>query len=112
MSASLELAAEPARLAEVNATMRAEAASNDPWTRRWRPAWGFISAGAFAFVCGLVGLLMWRAVVTHDPDAMAAVPQLINALVMLFAIPGGILGIASWHRGMEKREALKAGNGG
>lgn len=34
---------------------------------------------------------------------MALIPQLIGAMAALFATPMAILGVASWHRGKEKR---------
>ncbi len=99
---------ETKRLAEVNATMRAEAQSSDPWTRRWRPFWGF--ASAVAFFIGVVGILALAAigVATHNADLLEIVPQLVADLAELFAIPGAILGIASWHRGKMQREQVQA----
>lgn len=102
-----ELAADTARLSEVNATMRTEAQSEKWWVSGWRPFWGFVSALAFAFVAGLVCWLGYQAVASGNQEAMRMVPDLVGAMAMLFAIPGGILGIASWHRGKVQR--LRAG---
>jgi hypothetical protein len=102
-----ELAADTARLAEINATMRTESASEKWWVSGWRPFWGFVSGLAFAFTAGQVCWLGFRAVSGGNQDAMRMVPDLVSAMAMLFAIPGAILGVASWHRGKEKR--LRAG---
>lgn len=108
-----ELAADTARLAEVNATMRAEAASEKWWVSGWRPFWGFVSALTFAFVASLVCWLAFDAVSARNQDALRMVPDLVSAMAMLFGIPGAILGVASWHRGKEKRiRAGEAGGGG
>src|SRR4051794_41133208 len=58
------------RLAEVNATMRAEGQSADPWQRRWRPFWGF--ASAWAFLAAIIGIIALAAVaiVTNRPELL------------------------------------------
>ncbi len=96
-------------LKEVNETMRVEAQSPNWWASAWRPFWGGISALAFLAVCVLVCVLAWRAVTTGSADALDMVPRLTAEFAMLFTIPGAILGVASWHRGKEKR--IQAGEG-
>ena len=101
------IAAETKRLGEINATMRTEANSDKWWVSGWRPFWGFISAIAFAILVGFVCFLAYKAIMGGKPEAMVMIPQLIGAFAALFGIPGAILGVASWHRGKEKR--IKAG---
>ncbi len=98
---------ETKRLEMVNATMRVEAQSDKWWVSGWRPFWGFVSALAFAFVAGLVCWLGFKAVAAGDQAAMRMIPDLVSAMALLFGIPGAILGVASWHRGKEKR--IRAG---
>lgn len=97
-------------LAQINQTMRAESASDKWWVSGWRPFWGFVSALAFAIVAALVCWLGYQAVRTGNQDALRMVPDLVTAMAMLFGIPGAILGVASWHRGKEKR--IRAGEAG
>lgn len=92
----------------VNVTMREEAKSEHWVQYSWRPFWGFISGACFGVVCVFVCALAWRAVFGGRPDAIAMIPQLVGAFTALFAIPGAILGVAAWHRGVEKR--IKAGD--
>lgn len=99
-----ELVAETSRMSEVNQTMRAEAASDDIWQRRWRPFWGFSSAVAFFLQVGAISYLM----VTGNPKA----GEMINALgslAVFWGVPMAILGIAAWQRGQEKLERLRFG---
>lgn len=98
-------------LTEVNATMRAEAAS-EHWPQwSWRPFWGFASGVAFLAVSVLCCWLGFDAVKARDMVAIGMIPQLVASFATLFAIPGAILGVASWQRGKEKIEAVKAGAG-
>lgn len=100
-------AEETKRLESVNQTMREEAKSEDPWSRRWRPFWGFVSAIVFAVVCVYVLILLHVAIIGKDPNALAAIPNVIAQMVLLFGIPGAILGIASWGRSKAHIEAAR-----
>lgn len=98
------------QLTAVNATMQVEGKS-EKWPQYgWRPYWGFASGTAFLAVCVLVCILAYQAVLGGKPEALAMIPQLVGAFATLFAIPGAILGVASWHRGMEKRETAGGDN--
>ena len=99
--------AENEALAEVNRTMRMESNSDSWWQSAWRPFWGFVSALAFALMTGYLCWLGYRAILGQQPEALAMVPQLITSFAPLWAVPAAILGVASWHRGKEKR--IKAG---
>lgn len=98
---------ETKRLQSVNATMRVEAKSDKWWVSGWRPFWGFCSAIAFMVVTALCCWLAYEAIAKGRAEALTMIPQLVGAMATLFAIPGAILGVASWHRGKEKR--IKAG---
>lgn len=100
---------ESKNIAEVNATMRAESTS-EHWAQwMWRPFWGFASGLAFAVVSVLCCWLAYQAVMTGDMVAIGMIPQLVGSFATLFAIPGAILGVASWWRGKQKVEADKHG---
>lgn len=109
-TAQHELEAETARLVEVNATMRTEAAAADPWTRRWRPFIGFVTGATFGVVCLMTLILLLVAIVQKNTEALTAIPTIITTMTALFAIPGSILGISAWHRGVMQVEAAKSGN--
>jgi len=98
---------ETKRIESVNQTMQAETQAKHWWSSAWRPFWGATSAVAF-FACVIgVLLLAWHAITENDPNAMAMIPPMIMQITLLFGVPGAILGVASWHRGKEKR--IKAG---
>jgi hypothetical protein len=90
-------------ISNINKTMQAESKSEHWMQWSWRPFWGFISALAFLFVCTLACYLGYQAIIEGKPEAMVMLPQFITAMATLFAIPGAILGVASWHRGKQKR---------
>jgi len=111
----LVITAEVARIQEetkqlqaINATMQSEGASEHWPQYSWRPFWGFASGLAFFFVCILVCILAWQAVVGKDATALGHIPLIIGAFATLFSIPGAILGIASWKRGEMQLEEKKA----
>ena len=87
----------------VNTTMQAEAKSEHWPQYSWRPFWGFISAIAFLFVVVLCCYLAYKGVLMGKPEALTMIPQLVFAFAGLFGIAGAILGVASWHRGAQKR---------
>lgn len=87
----------------VNETMQVESKSDNWWTSGWRPFWGFISGIAFGYICVVVGILLYKAVLGGDPAVMGLIPQVIGAFAALFAIPGAILGVTAWHRGKMQR---------
>lgn len=91
------------KIESVNATMRTEAATGHPWAGAWRPFWGFCSAVAFVLsVLGIIGLGVY-AVYKAKVDLLKVIPDLVMALAFLFGVPGAILGVASWHRGVKQR---------
>ncbi len=98
-----EVKAEQKQIESVNKTIQVESQSKNWWTSGWRPYWGFISGTAFLFVCILVCILAYKAVLGGVPEAMAMIPQIIGAFAALFAIPGAILGVTAWHRGKMQR---------
>jgi hypothetical protein len=94
-------------ISDVNQTMRVETQQGHKWSGAWRPFWGF--ASAVAFVLAVIGIftLAGYAIYTRDSELLEEIPSLIMQLAALFAIPGAILGVASWHRG--KKQRIEAG---
>ncbi len=110
---SNQLAADTARIGEVNESIRSEHQAKHWWSSAWRPFWGFVSAIAFLVVVVYVSILAHMAIVKSNSDAMTMIPQLLTSITLLFSIPGAILGVSAWHRGKMQRvqagEQLKEG---
>lgn len=93
------------RIQAVNETMRAESNAKNWWASAWRPFWGAVSAITF-LVCAVgIMALAWKAISEKDHNAITMIPNLVMQMTLLFGVPGAILGVASWHRGKEKRIA-------
>lgn len=88
-------------LKAVNATMRTEAKSEDTWTKRWRPFWGFSSAVAWsAMACAI-------AYGIANGTSANVIRELSNIPETFWLIPLAVLGVASYHRG--KKQRIEAG---
>ena len=95
-------------------TMRVEYGSTDPYVRRWRPTWGYVSAGAWAIealaiVTGLVGGTV--AALEGDTKTATAVltamPMIIGSMAALWSIALAVLGVSITQRTKDK--AIQAG---
>lgn len=84
---------------DVNATMRAEAASEHWPTYSWRPAIGFSVAYAVFGSVTTVFAAYVAAVVYARPEPLAQLPAVLGATAAIIATVAPILGIASWFRG-------------
>jgi hypothetical protein len=104
MAHDLSLVQEETRqLAEINATMRAEAASGDAYVRRWRPTFGYAVAATWV---ATMGAIAWAIIM--DP---AQAPAIITALVNTSPIWGialAVLGVSVVKRSQDK--ALASGS--
>ncbi|WP_447926933.1 3TM-type holin [Vreelandella sp. EE27] len=94
------LEAESARLTEVNQTMRAEAASCDPFVRRWRPTFGYLTALAWV-IQGVA--IAWSIVAS--PEHAGIVAQAITALTPMWGIALAMLGVNATCRSKDKQVA-------
>lgn len=94
----MHLEAETARLAEVNKTMRAEAASTDAYVRRWRPTFGYLTAIAWLLQCIAIG---WSIVTA--PQQAGAVAQAVTALTPMWGVALAVLGINVSKRSQDKQ---------
>ena len=96
-------------LAEVNATMRAEAQS-EHWPQwSWRPFCGFCLGLGFLVVTVFISILAFDVVKTKDATALGMVPQLVGSFAALFACIAPVVGVAAWKRGQAKVEQIKTG---
>ncbi|MCM0020058.1 MAG: holin family protein, partial [Tagaea sp.] len=88
--------------AEVNATARVEAQSEDPYVRRMRPTFGYVMALTWAVQMAAVA---W-AIVTAPKEA-AQVVEALGALSLMWSVGLSVLGVYVYKRSSDK--ALSAG---
>lgn len=85
---------------EVQLTMRQELVSGNLAQKLWRPANGFVLA--FASIC-----LTVTAIIALFLSKTAEAQIIINALLPVLAILGGVVGVSAWGRSQEKHALLK-----
>lgn len=99
----------------VNKTIQTEIqeSSKEAWYQKaWRPANGFcVASGSFLGVAAIC-YLFYAALVQKDQNALVIIPTLATAIATILAVPGAAVGIAAWHRGVEKVELAKASAAG
>lgn len=88
---------------EVNASLRAEAASEDRYVRRMRPTFGYVMAATWAAQMGAVA---W--VVVASPQDAASVIEALGALSVVWSVGLSVLGVYVFKRSADK--ALAAGH--
>lgn len=88
-------------LKEVNASLRAEVASEDPYVRRMRPTFGYIMAITW---CAQMGAVAW--VIVRDPAAAGAVIAAMASLGTIWTVGLSVLGIYVYKRSEEKKAGL------
>ena len=94
---------ETRQLAEINATMRAESASNDGYVRRWRPTFGYAVAATWTATMGAVS---W-AIVAEPAQAPGIIAALVNTSP-IWGIALGVLGVSVVKRSHDKATASGA----
>jgi hypothetical protein len=99
--------------ADVNATMRAEAAAEHWPSYSWRPSIGFAVALDLILSALTVFVGYAYAMVSGKTDHLAQLPAMLTAMAALIAVAAPILGIASWFRGkMQADPAIPTNNKG
>lgn len=88
------------RLAEINQTIRAEAASNDAFVRRWRPTFGYVASLTWA-VQAIA--LAWSIVAA--PEHAASVIHAVTALTPMWGVALAVLGVSITKRSQDKQVA-------
>jgi len=94
----MAIESETARLSQVNKTMRAEAAANDAYVRRWRPTFGYLAALAWALQSVAIA---W--VFIMQPEQSGKVAQAIGALTPMWSVALAVLGINVSKRSEDKQ---------
>lgn len=111
----MHLEAETSRLTQVNKTMRAEAASNDGYVRRWRPTFGYAVALAWVVQAfGIIGACLYAAIAspTEAGPIINAVGDMVSALGMQWAVALSVLGVNVAKRSQDKQVAAGQQPGG
>lgn len=104
-----ELHLEEVAIEQVNATMRAETASNEPlFYRGWRPFIGWVY-GAMLIVFGVVLAGVTIVVVWNAPDPAAALSSLWPLYLGYFGAAGAPVGVLIKGRSDEKKAAIENG---
>lgn len=104
------IAAQQAQAAQTGQTMRVEYGSGDPYVRRWRPTWGYVTAGgwlleALAVFVAVIG----ATVLTVEGDAgggaklLSGMTTLTYALSALWTIALAVLGVNIVQRSKDKQ---------
>jgi hypothetical protein len=96
-----QLDADCKQLESVNATMRAEAASADPYVRRARPT--FMYAMALTWTLQMLGITL---VIVIQPAYAAALLQAAAEMTTLWGIALTVVGVAVKARSDDKARAL------
>ncbi len=85
-------------ISEVNASLRAEIASNDPYVRRMRPTFGYLVAIAWA--CQMLAIAF---VIVETPEKAATVTAALSNLDTIWTVGLSVLGIYVYKRSQEKK---------
>lgn len=102
------LAAETTRLAEVNATMRAEYSQDDKYVKRWRPTFGYAVTLTWTVQCfGIVGGLLYAIIERpeNSGEILTAISSIVGALSMQWGVALSVLGISVAQRSKDKQIA-------
>jgi len=84
-------------ISEVNASLRAEAASSDPYVRRMRPTFGYLIAASWA--CQMLAVAF---VILEEPDKAVTVTAAMSNLDTVWTVGLSVLGIYVYKRSQEK----------
>lgn len=105
-----QLEADARGLEIVNATMRAEFASQDDYVRRWRPYWGYMTARAWMLQIVMLAVVVVGAVVATIKGQATAVnalldgaAALVGALTVQWGIALAVLGVSVAKRSQDKQ---------
>ncbi|MDH5327770.1 MAG: holin family protein [Gammaproteobacteria bacterium] len=100
------LANESKQLETVNATMRAEAASADKFTRRWRPTFGYVMAFTWTMQTLLIVVGVLYAIIArpeNSGDIITALGTMIGALSTQWAVGLSVVGVTAYKRSHDKQ---------
>lgn len=95
---ALKLKEDSARLAEINASLRAEIASEDIYVRRMRPTFGYLMALSWA--AQMLGLAY---IIACKPAQAGDVLNAMSSLSAIWAVGLSVLGIYVYKRSEDKK---------
>jgi len=104
----LNLEAETNRLTEINKTMRAEAASDDAYVRRWRPTYGYVTCATWFIQMSALSAAIIAASFVYPEQAgsiMTGLSALMGSLMARWAIALSVLGVNVSKRSQDKQVA-------
>lgn len=96
--AELEYQETQAALSDVNQSLRAEIASDDPYVRRMRPTFGYLMAFTWAAQMFAVAYIM-----VFETEKTGAVLEGMAALSAIWTVALSVLGLYVYKRSEEKR---------
>jgi hypothetical protein len=97
------LNAETTAITSVNETIRQEVIAN-PAAGAWRPMWGRWSCVGFWSLLGILTILVAVDLIAKDGALLIPhLPMILTAITGVMILPASILGVASFHRGQEKK---------
>ena len=99
---------ETKRLEGVNATMRAEYASDDKFVKRWRPVFGYCMAATWVLqVVGTVGAMIYAIVCepTGAANILKGVAEANAAMGAMWTVGLSVVGVSVWKRSEDKKTA-------
>lgn len=85
-------------ITQINESLRAEVASNDPYVRRMRPTFGYIIAATWA-----AQMFALAYVIVFETQEAALVIDAVQSLGTIWAVGLSVLGIYVYKRSDEKR---------
>jgi len=98
-----ELEAESSAIESVNETIRQEVIGN-PAAGEWRPMWGRWTCRGFWIGLGFIGALAATDLIAFEGARFILhLPTILTAFAGVLLLPASILGVASYHRGQEKK---------
>lgn len=95
--ASLDAASHDNSINQVNETIRSEMKAEHWVQYSWRPFIGFTTGLSFLVVTIFCSYLGFEAIYTKSHESLNMVSDIIFSYSALFAVPGSVLGIASWN---------------
>lgn len=83
---------------QVNESLRAEVASNDPYVRRMRPTFGYMMSITWG-----AQMLSLAYIIVTDPGRAGDVLNAMESLATIWAVALSVMGIYVYQRSVEKR---------
>lgn len=96
--AQMEIKNENTHLEQINQSLRAEIASNDPYVRRMRPTFGYLMA--ITWGAQMLGIAY---VMIFDTDKAGAIMAAMGNLSAIWAVGLSVLGIYVYKRSADKQ---------